>query len=353
MDIKKLLCYNIVNNIKCVYKNKCMFAHNINEQLKEQNREFIHNMIYVTNDLSNINIKENKELFEELMIFTKECKNCINKKCPGGYNCKFGVCVKELKICYNDLLNGRCISPLNEEIIDNKVIKRCQYGIHLTEKNLIPYYQRITCEINVLDYGIFLFNNVNYYSKINTISVMLNDNTIKLIKNLITKNKINKNDVMKNIPCGDKYNVNFLLNDNKFLSDNDDKNLVSDNNVLDDDILKEYQTEKFNNSINTIDDYFWRYNHINLKNNDDIEKIEYDNNITTNDSFSDKNITDELILKKKSCQTDINVDDKIKNVIKIIEEFDEPNDNKFNEFNERIDKKNNFELRKSMIADID
>ena len=128
---------------------------------------------------------------------------------------------------------------------------------------------------------------------------------------------------------------------------------MSDNNVLEDDILKEYQTEKFNNSINTIDDYFWRYNHINLKNNDDIEKIEYDNNITTNDSFSDKNITDDLILKKKSCQTDINVDDKIKNVIKIIEEFDEPNDNKFNEFNERIDKKNNFELRKSMIADID
>ena len=77
-NFKKLLCYNIVNNIKCVYKNKCMFAHNINEQLKDKNREFIHNMIFVANDLSNINIKENKELFEELMIFTKECKNCMN-----------------------------------------------------------------------------------------------------------------------------------------------------------------------------------------------------------------------------------------------------------------------------------
>ena len=138
-NFKKLLCYNIVNNIKCVYKNKCMFAHNINEQLKDPNREFIHNMIYTFTDLSNINIKENKELFEDLMIFTKECKNCINNKCPGGYNCKFGVCLKELKICYNDLLNGKCTSEVTEEKINDKIIKKCFHGIHLTEKNLIPY----------------------------------------------------------------------------------------------------------------------------------------------------------------------------------------------------------------------
>jgi hypothetical protein len=206
-NFKKLLCYNIVNNLKCAYKNKCMFAHDINEQLKEPNREFIHSMIYVANDLSNINIKENKELFEELMIFTKECKNCINKKCPGGYNCKFGVCVKDLKICYNDLLNGKCISPLTDEINGDKLIRRCQFGIHLTEKNLIPYYQRITCEINALDYGIFLFNNVNYYSKINTISVMLNDDTVKFID--YTSGVVYKYSGLKNYPscfCHDTDN---------------------------------------------------------------------------------------------------------------------------------------------------
>ena len=335
-NFKKLLCYNIVNNIKCVYKNKCMFAHNIDEQLKEQNREFIHDMIFVMNDLSNINIKENKELFEELMIFTKECKNCINKKCPGGYNCKFGVCIKELKICYNDLLNGKCISPLKEEIINETNIKRCQFGIHLTEKNLIPYYQRITCEINVLDYGIFLFNNVNYYSKINTISVMLNDNTIKFIKNLIQKNKINKNDIIKNMISGDKYNVNFLISDNKSTSDNDDKLLTIDNNILDDDILKEYQTEKFNNSINTIDDYFWRYNYINFKNSENIDKV--DKQDFNNDSKKYENcvdICDEITSTQKEnnndTKADSNIDEKMRNFIKIIEEINFFDVNKLDE----------------------
>jgi hypothetical protein len=319
-NYKKLLCYNIVNNMKCVYKNKCMFAHNINEQLKEQNREFIYNMIYVLNDLSNINIKENKELFEELMIFTKECKNCINKKCPGGYNCKFGVCMKELKICYNDLLNGKCMYPLKDEIINDKIIRRCQYGIHLTEKNLIPYYQRITCEINVLDYGVFLFNNVNYYSKINTISVMLNDNTIKFIKNLLTKNKINKNDIIKNMVHGDKYNVNFLINDNdnKNVLDNEEKNLIVDNNILDDDILKEYHSEKFNDSINTIDDYFWRYNNTKFNNNNEI-KDDYYHNFFDDFEYNNEDFKEEY---NSTLKDEICVNEKIKNVIKIIEEID-------------------------------
>ena len=30
-NFKKLLCYNIVNNCKCVYKHKCMFAHTLEE----------------------------------------------------------------------------------------------------------------------------------------------------------------------------------------------------------------------------------------------------------------------------------------------------------------------------------
>ena len=49
--------------MKCAYKHKCMFAHNIEEQLKENNREFIYNMIYEMSDLSNINLKDNKEFY--------------------------------------------------------------------------------------------------------------------------------------------------------------------------------------------------------------------------------------------------------------------------------------------------
>lgn len=305
-NFKKLLCYNIVNNIKCIYKNKCMFAHNISEQLKEPNRELIHNIIYNYDDLSNVNIKDNKELFDELLIFTKECKNCINKKCPGGFNCKFGVCAKELKICYNDLLNGKCLLPLNEEITNGKSIKRCYHGIHLTEKNLIPYYQRISCEINILDYGIFLFDNVNYYSKINTISVMLNDNTIKFIKPLINKNKITKSDVVKNSVFGEKMGFNFLVNDFKVLSEN---NLNDD---LDDDILDEYKTDKLNNSIDTINDYFWRYkkntNELSSSDSDTDEKI----NIDTNFNVDSKHLLDSVeYANNQTDKQDMNISDLI------------------------------------------
>jgi len=311
-NFKKLLCYNIVNNMKCVYKNKCMFAHNIEEQLKENNREFIYNMIYEMSELSNINLKDNKELFEELLIFTKECKNCLNKKCPGGYNCKFGVCTKQLKICYNDLLNGKCSLNLDDENVNGKVIKRCINGIHLTEKNLIPYYQRITCEINILDYGVFLFNDVNYYSKINTLSIMLNDHTIKFVKNFITKNKINKNDLSSMTICNDKFNINYLLNNSENYISKKEKDDIFENEQ----IIEEYQKEKMNDSIEGLNEYFWRFNNYttnkytdnSIKENSDqnfeiVENVENNKNINLNEN--------------------VNINLKIKNIIDMIDNYDD------------------------------
>jgi len=304
-NFKKLLCYNIVNNMKCVYKNKCMFAHNIEEQLKENNREFIYNMIYEMSDLSNINLKDNKELFEELLIFTKECKNCLNKKCPGGYNCKFGVCTKQLKICYNDLLNGKCSLNLDDENENGKIIKRCINGIHLTEKNLIPYYQRITCEINILDYGVFLFNDINYYSKINTLSIMLNDHNIKFVKNFITKNKINKNDLGSMTICNDKFNINYLLNNSEDYILKNEKDDIFENEQ----IIEEYQKEKMNDSIEGLNEYFWRFNNYTTNKYTDNINIENNNQNIQNNENNNFNDND-----------DINV--KIKNIIDMINNYD-------------------------------
>lgn len=304
-NFKKLLCYNIVNDLKCVYKNKCMFAHKLEEQIKEPMREYINDMIFIMNDLSNVNIKDNKELFNELMIFTKECKNCMNNKCPGGYNCKFGVCIKSLKICYNDLLNGKCIMELKEENLNCKNIKRCANGIHLTEKNLIPYYQRVSCEMNILDFGVFMFNNINYYSKINTISFMLNDDTIKIVKNLIAKKKINKNDIITKINYWDKYNVNYLTDDNKNFTNTDD---VNDDNIFDDEhIIKEYQREKMNDDIDELNHYFWRYHHYNSFSNN-IDKTIINDNANINDNVNELD--------------DENINEKIKNIIHKFEQDD-------------------------------
>ena len=214
-NFKKLLCYNIINNCKCLYKYKCMFAHSLDEQKKENIRSFIINMILNWNDLSNINIITNTNLFEELVLFTKECKNCLIKKCPGGYNCKFGTCISELKICYTDLMNGKCKNILIKD--NNNFI--CECGIHLTEKKLIPYYQRLNGDICSYK-SLYLLNTVNYNNKINTISILLNNDTINIIQNLI--NSDDKYDLKNNFNRINKIYPNHnilknLLDNNEFI----------------------------------------------------------------------------------------------------------------------------------------
>jgi hypothetical protein len=190
INFKKLLCYNIVNNNECLYKTKCMFAHSIEEQKKEVIRDHLYYLINTCDDLSTIDINENKDILNEFIIYTKECKNCIYKKCPGGFNCKFGACLRELKICYNDLIYGKCSCNLRDEItLEGKPIKRCINGIHLTEKKLIPYQQRLNNESNLSDLSFFI-NDFNYgiNNRFNTITLILNDNTIEKIKQLLKYN---------------------------------------------------------------------------------------------------------------------------------------------------------------------
>ena len=61
-NFKKLLCYKIINSNDCSYKNKCMFAHNINEQKKEVVREYVYDIINSIDDISVIDIYEDKNL---------------------------------------------------------------------------------------------------------------------------------------------------------------------------------------------------------------------------------------------------------------------------------------------------
>ncbi len=207
-NIKKLLCYNIVNYSKCLYRNKCLFAHSLEDQKKDSSRQYIYDMIYTIEDLSNINIYNDKTLFDEINIFTKECKNCISKKCPGGYNCKFGACTKDIKICYNDIMYGKCYNILRQENTPNNlIIKRCIHGVHLTEKNIIPYYLRIPIDFNSGEFTLLKSNNINYNSKNNIISLLLNDETIGLVKDLIS-NKNNKLDIINDF----KNKKNNLIN---------------------------------------------------------------------------------------------------------------------------------------------
>jgi hypothetical protein len=211
-----------------------MFAHSLEDQKKDTLRQYIFDMIFSMEDLSDINIYNDKNLFDELLIYTKECKNCINKKCPGGYNCKFGVCTKETKICYNDLMYGKCFNILREENTNNLIIKRCIHGVHLSEKNLIPFHLRTPIDFNSGEFISLKSNNINYNSKNNIISLLINNDTIHLIKDLIsTKN--NKLDIINNYK-NKKYNV---------ISDFDS---ISEKTLLCEENLKELNLEVYDNS---------------------------------------------------------------------------------------------------------
>lgn len=243
-NYKKLLCYNIVNNCKCVYKNKCMFAHALDEQIKEPMRQYVYKIIYEIDDLSEINLNEEKNLLDELLLLTKECKNCMNKKCPGGYNCKYGVCLRENKICYNDLMYGKCYNMLMESTNDDNIIYRCIHGIHLSEKKLIPYNQRMLTDLTNIETNFLVKHSISFNSKNNIISLCLNDNSINIVKDIIS-NKLSKNEIIN-----DLKKKNYLFNNNNLL-----KNDTNDDNILDDIIYnfnKNNQKEKIILSENEI-----------------------------------------------------------------------------------------------------
>ncbi len=234
-NFKKLLCYNIVNNCKCVYKSKCMFAHTLEEQKKEPLRQYIHNMLYLWDDLSDININDDKILLDELILMTKECKNCFAKKCPGGYNCKFGVCLRENKICYNDLMYGKCYNMLMESNDNGIILNRCISGIHLTEKKFIPYNQRMLSDLTNIEINFLIRHTISFNSKHNIISLILNENTLQIAKEIIL-NKLSKSEIMDNLKLYDNSSI-----ENKFKNNNE--------NIDDTNIIKYNKEEILNNII--------------------------------------------------------------------------------------------------------
>jgi hypothetical protein len=184
-NIKKLLCYNTIKNIPCTYKSKCLFAHDLDEQQKDFYREMVCKIITEYEDLSEINIFDDSELLSNLMIYTHECSNCINNQCSGGYNCKYGACLIDLKICYQDLFYGKCCNELNKN-------NKCVDGHHLTEKGIIPYNQHLIARnINIKDLS--FDPNIIMTTKMCSV-IKLNKENITIVNKILNSdNKIQKN----------------------------------------------------------------------------------------------------------------------------------------------------------------
>ena len=121
---KKILCKSLLEGIKCQYGNNCVYAHSLQEQKMDKERKHAYDVIQNQFDLSKIEPTE-EELYKNLIILTKICNECVNKKCPGGVNCKFGVYNKSLQLCADDINTGICKT------------ENCG-KIHLTERGFIP-----------------------------------------------------------------------------------------------------------------------------------------------------------------------------------------------------------------------
>ncbi|ATZ80576.1 hypothetical protein BMW23_0529 [Bodo saltans virus] len=128
-NLKKILCENMIYNGECKYDQKCLYAHNIDEQNINDKRKYIYDLIDIIDDLSQIDLKKDYSMYKSLLELTRMCKKCMDNMCIGGYNCKLGACVKKYCICANDLNNGLCKNP------------NCDF-VHLTKKGLKPYYKK-------------------------------------------------------------------------------------------------------------------------------------------------------------------------------------------------------------------
>lgn len=228
-NTKRLLCYNMVTKKSCVYKNKCIFAHSIKEQSKDDNKMRIYNIIMKEMDLSNLDTTIDCKLFTDLLTFTKECKKCMINKCSGGFNCKYGVYDNNIKLCYSDLIYGKCLSKVEDSIIPN--VNRCCNGIHLTDKKFIPHNQRLFMKSFENQYH-KLNDDIYYDTNNNILSLTLNDNIIKLANRVININKYNRLDLINRYNNAIKYinNKSENLNNTNIIIIENEVNIDKENN---------------------------------------------------------------------------------------------------------------------------
>jgi hypothetical protein len=101
-----------------------------------------------------------EKIYNKIYLFTNDCMQCRNHKCPGGYNCKFGAFDPTFKVCKNDFQMGDCPNKLFELNInrqlfepfihDNIIIcssySGCVNGHHLTLRGFVSYNNHINAK---------------------------------------------------------------------------------------------------------------------------------------------------------------------------------------------------------------
>ena len=123
-NFKKILCSNMIGSGACPYGNKCVFAHNLDDQSIDSNRQAAYKIL-ISSDKITVDLQKDHYLYRSLLGLTNMCESCSKNKCKGGYNCKYGACAKKYHVCIRDLQTGDCVDDCG-----------C---VHLTERGLKPF----------------------------------------------------------------------------------------------------------------------------------------------------------------------------------------------------------------------
>jgi hypothetical protein len=194
----------MLNNKLCDYKNKCMYAHNLSDQKIDPLRHKVYTIIKSDNDLKNINLISDKLLFETFLQLTKVCNSCMKSLCPGGYNCRNGVLNIKYKICYDDFMYGQCRKF------------KCN-SVHLTTRNLIPYYTQKSKTLNINS----VKNNKNIRHKnyqmgdVNKFSSSDENKTVKGKCSIYEQKNVDTEKIKNIEPLSNLGNSVFIKNYNK------------------------------------------------------------------------------------------------------------------------------------------
>ncbi|AYV75841.1 MAG: hypothetical protein Terrestrivirus3_110 [Terrestrivirus sp.] len=221
-SLKKIMCNNVLIYGKCSYGDKCLYAHNLDEQNVDYNRRLAYNILMN----KNIDVDDvlDDEMYKTFLQLTKVCDVCAKNKCPGGYNCKFGVFDKRYQVCFEDLKDGICYN-----ISCNK--------IHLTNKGIKPmnYVSPPVSPPRSLSPSILAdVDRMNNSSKkiiwpeikINKLNKMNNDDSKLSQKEIFMANLINSQN-------GD--NIDFFVKMSKFRFDSINNKNINNNENRDDD----------------------------------------------------------------------------------------------------------------------
>lgn len=224
-NLKKILCLNILSSGKCKYGDHCIYAHSLKEQNITSYNKKIYDILNSTDDLSQINLLDVR-LYRCFLKLTRVCKDCVNKSCPGGYNCKNGAISNEYIICYHDLVYNKCEKENCKEI-------------HLTERGLIPFIEQKKTE-NYKNRKNNYYNNIS--KKDNYQGILLTEENIRDIVNN-NQMKFTKKEQLLNpiITQSKKYILSPKIINHDVITESSCKNIFSD--LSDDD-----------NTFNVLDD---------------------------------------------------------------------------------------------------